>query len=325
VYLRDSAYIFQLSNDLFLTEGILQTCQAVFADLRCQTGINFWMDSVNAAPVSTPANDGINLISIQPNNAIVFSATPSGTLAVTDINSNHCSTGLTQYNNNVSYATDIDISFVANPTYQGTALGWNWWLYVTNYSSIPWQIDAPSVLTHELGHAAQLVHTLPYKTGGNNVMYPVIPPAFVQRYYDHDSNSILGINHVLSLGDTLAAASGCPSAAVIFPTDCPILQPVTCSDYIPSGIQEIAASTGFSAYLYPNPYQDNTTVHVVVSQYENFSITAYDVIGHLLMKQAIATGTSFDIPLSNFNQSAGMYLIRVSDSYSSIILKLVKL
>jgi hypothetical protein len=66
-------------------------------------------------------------------------------------------------------------------------------------------------------------------------------------------------------------------------------------------------------------------VHVDVSAYGDYTIRMYDVVGHLILEKNISTGTSFDLPLFDFKESAGMYLIQVSDSYNRITLKLIKL
>lgn len=75
----------------------------------------------------------------------------------------------------------------------------------------------------------------------------------------------------------------------------------------------------------PNPYQDNTIIHIDVSGYGDFAITIYDVVGHLIWQKNISNDLSFDVPLSGFYYSSGMYLIAVSDSHSEKILKLIKL
>ncbi len=49
------------------------------------------------------------------------------------------------------------------------------------------------------------------------------------------------------------------------------------------------------------------------------------MIGQLILQKNISSDTSFDVPLADFERSAGMYLIEVSDSHSKQILKLIKL
>jgi hypothetical protein len=61
-------------------------------------------------------------------------------------------------------------------------------------------------------------------------------------------------------------------------------------------------------------------VHVDVSHYGDFTITVYDVIGHLILQKNISSATSFDVPLSGFDFSAGLYL----DSHSFVTLKCSK-
>ena len=327
VYLRDSTYIFHLSSNLFLTSGVMESVQSIFSDLRCQTGINFWVDSTGISPVDTAnGTDHINVISMQSDTSHIWDHVALSALAITSPNSHSCSNPLPEYNNSASYATDIDITFKNPPPspYGGGGIGgWNWWLYVTSPTTGVY--DAPSVLTHELGHGALLSHALPEKSGSHNVMHPSIAPQQLRRYYHDDFNSILGVKYCLSLGSTLGTSGGCPAATPVFPSGCPTVNPTTCVDNT-NGIQEVVHSiAGFSAYLYPNPYQDNTIVHVDVSEYGNYSVTVYDVIGQLITFKSISTNTSFDVPLSGFNFSVGMYLIQVSDSHNNVVLKLIKL
>jgi hypothetical protein len=319
VYLRDTTYIFYLSSSLFLTTGVEQAVESVFADLKCQTGIDFQYGGLS--PVDTPANDGINVISMQPNSSHVFLNASSSVLAVTLPYTKHCSTGLSQYNDNASYATDIDITFRSTPPAPG--IGWNWWLYLNPLYSLVY--DAPSVLYHELGHAAMLGHALPEKPDSQNIMYPSLAMQQVQRSYDYDYNTIIGVKYTMSLGDTLGNASTCLSMIPSFPDSCPTVNPATCEDIYYTGIHEVGSSPGFNASLYPNPYQDNTIVHVDVWSYADFSITMYDVVGHIISQRNISSSIPVDIPLSDFKESAGVYLIQVSDSHTKKILKLIKL
>ena len=212
----------------------------------------------------------------------------SAALAITRKTSRFCPNGLDQYNNGAYYVTDIDITLKEQPP-APPGLGvpycsWNWYLYLT--SAMPfYEYDAATILTHEIGHAAGLSHALPKRPGGYNVMYRGVSPQLVQRGYDLDSNSIIGIKHVLSLGDTLGISGGCPSAVQEFPSGCPTVNPTSCSDFIPTGIREISSSSGFKVSLYPNPYQDNTIVHVDVSRYGDYIVIVYDLLGHQIIQR----------------------------------------
>jgi hypothetical protein len=72
-------------------------------------------------------------------------------------------------------------------------------------------------------------------------------------------------------------------------------------------------------------HQENTIIHIDLSQYSYFTISMYNMIGQLILQKNISSDTSFDVPLAYFERSAGMYLIEVSDSHSKQILKLIKL
>jgi hypothetical protein len=49
------------------------------------------------------------------------------------------------------------------------------------------------------------------------------------------------------------------------------------------------------------------------------------MIGQLILQKNISSSTSFDVPLSDFDKSAGMYVIEVSDAHNKQILKIIKL
>jgi hypothetical protein len=93
-----------------------------------------------------------------------------------------------------------------------------------------------------------------------------------------------------------------------------------------NGINDIeGVPNGFSASLYPNPYEGTTVIHIEVSEYTEFSISVYDILGREVRQINVAGSTSFDVPLSDFNESMGMYLIAVSDMHTRLILKMIKL
>jgi hypothetical protein len=93
-----------------------------------------------------------------------------------------------------------------------------------------------------------------------------------------------------------------------------------------NGINDIeGVPNGFTASLYPNPYEGTTVIHIDVSEYTEFNIAVYDMLGQVVRQTDIAGSGSFDVPLSDFNESMGMYLIEVSDIHTRLVLKMIKL
>jgi hypothetical protein len=258
-----------------------------------------------------------------PSNSSVFSNISITAEAFTNITTGGCYNNEDNYNQIANYVKEIDITIKADPPCSiSSGCYWN---YDSRYDPNFNAVDLESALTHELGHAALLCHTQPKRPGGYNVMYPGLLPGEKERLFDLDSNSILGIKHMISLGDTMAKYMCHSADTASYPPSCPTVIPTSCVDNITNGIKPISSSTGFSASLYPNPYQNSTVIHIDVSAYTDFSIDIYDVVGHLISRQNIASDTSFDVPLSDFNQSAGLYLIQIGDSHSDVVLKLIKL
>ena len=320
VYLRDTPYIFQLDSFFFYTPDARGTIVHIISEFNCYMGLNFQVDTTAPSAVDTPsATDHINLISLQPYSPRLFTNTT--VLAFTDFSGriDNCNNGLDAYNDWADNLIETDISINATPPAGRT---WRWgYSFSTNPTGS--QYDFATVLAHEMGHAAMLCHTQPQT--GFNIMYPITNPGQNNFDYSPDPDDILGVQHVLSLGQVLAV-SGCPAAEVpiVFCTGNP---PFVCTPRISSNISGIVPvkEPTFNAILYPNPYQQNTILHIDDSQYGIFSIRVYDVIGHLIGVKNVSGDGSFDIPLSDFEYSSGLYLIQVSDSNNSITLKMIKL
>jgi hypothetical protein len=319
VYLRDSTFVFQLDSALFNNADAKTEINNVMSDMSGRTGITFTLDlSAPSTATGPDPYDHINLISLQSHNNLTLFPNP-GILGFTDLSnlSTICFNDSDQYNDWGYTLNGTDITIIDTP-YHGV------WMYDQTQNAMGSQYDFYTEIQHELGHAALLCHTL--GDYGDNVMYPIINKAENVRTYVDDPDDVLGIQHMISVGSILGAASGCPA-----------LVPYGISAYTPTpacverigGINSIAevagSSSGFSASLYPNPYQDNTIIHIDVSEYGDFSISMYDMVGHMVSHQNISGATSFDVSLSDFTYSAGIYLIEVSDIHSRVVLKMVKL
>ena len=315
IYLPSTPFVFQLSPNLWSVPGALKSIRHALADINCQTGVNFQVDTTGpSTATSSVQNDGVNLISIQP-----AASLPATVLAGTLLNSRRisCYHSSAQYNNNSAYQTDIDIEIKDIPT-GGT------WLWSDSISPTASQFDFATIILHELGHGAQLTHTLYASRASGNVMYPSYPKGFAQRSFASDNNNVLGILHVLTTGQAIAAL-GCNAAATqVFPAACPTIAPSACIPYFFLGIAEAYGLNSFHATLYPNPYQDNTVVHVDVSQFSDLTVTVYDLLGQPVFQKSIQTDSSVDVSLSDLHINSGLYLIEVSDGRQKSILKLTK-
>jgi hypothetical protein len=239
-------------------------------------------------------------------------------LAFTDLRGRFqtCNNNLPQYNNEADYVLDADITY--NASYP-----WLWKDTMPSHSQISFSTD----ILHELCHAALLEHTQPQS--GTNVMYPIINAGNYYPNFSGDPDDALGIIHMLSIGRTIGASgSGCDPGRQSFYT-CPSpLTPSACSTRIntTNGIEDIPDNgSTFTASLYPNPYEGTTVVHIEVSGYADFSIIVYDLVGHVVRQINILSGTSFDVPLLGFEESAGMYMVQVSDTHTRQVLKMIKL
>jgi hypothetical protein len=180
-----------------------------------------------------------------------------------------------------------------------------------------------TVLEHELGHALLLWHTQPQS---RNIMYPAVAPNTQNRGYAGDPDIILGMRNMMYVGHILGGVSDCPNSQTNQYNCTPPAAPA-CTPRITTtnGINEVENDAGFEASVYPNPYENNTVLHIEVSQYAEFSITIYDLLGHILKQVNIASGNAFDLSLSDLKENAGMYLLEVSDSFKKKTCKLIKL
>jgi hypothetical protein len=122
-----------------------------------------------------------------------------------------------------------------------------------------------------------------------------------------------------------ATTSDCPvSGRTYSPLRLCVVSPdQSCSPHS-SGINGTGAQA-FNAYLYPNPYQDNTIVHVDANQESDFNIRVTDLIGQVVLEQSIKSAHPFDVSLSAIKAGPGVYQVEVSDSHSRREFKLIKL
>ncbi|MCW3126913.1 MAG: hypothetical protein JWO03_2571 [Bacteroidetes bacterium] len=156
-------------------------------------------------------------------------------------------------------------------------------------------------------------------------MYPATMSGYHNPNYGSDPNDLLGVINILSVGHIIGQSTGVPGKQGFYVCSSH-LTPSGCIPRIATtnGLIEIPPGSNFTASLYPNPYQENTVVHVEVMQNDNFTISMYDMIGQLIFKKNISSDMSFDVPLTDFDKSAGMYLIEVSDSHNKQTLKMIK-
>jgi hypothetical protein len=274
MFRQDTPFVFQLDTTLWNTPGVIATVEHVMADMNCQMGVNFSLDTTGPSAIDSVYPSHINLISIQPNNYPPFTGTANlAALAFTDIQegASGCAHNLPQYNNIALCVHQVNISFRAVPYYGGT---WNWSDANTPSNT---QYDFATILAHELGHAAMLGHNSPFYTG--DVMAPIVQKGYVLQNYDSDPNDIEGVYRSISIGTTIGAAGGCPHATQVFSGSCSHIAYACTPAYPDLGISPVATTTSFSASLYPNPYQNNTVIHVNVSDYSDFSISIFDVVG----------------------------------------------
>ena len=326
-YTNQSNITFKLDSALFYNNDAKVTLLIVMNDLACRTGLNFFIDP-QPATIDTPiANDGVRLISLKPFSKFDFPST--STLIVTDLTKRFqsCINGLPIYNNVADYPEDGDITIRSDPPGGCT---WNW-----NNLNIPntTQYDFLTEMEHELGHYALLCHTTP-KSGNNitNIMYYGTSPGDHIPNYGYDPDDMLGVIHILDLGTTLGTSGSCiPSMASASPGCNPgVTRPTNCVARINStninGILPISYDeSNFIATLYPNPYQQNTIIQIETPDYEDFTINVFDIVGQMVKHVSVSGSGIFDVPLSDFEKGAGIYLIEISDIHGKQIFKLIKI
>jgi len=90
------------------------------------------------------------------------------------------------------------------------------------------------------------------------------------------------------------------------------------------GIQNPASSIG-AISLYPNPSNENTIVHVGLSQNENVTLSVYDMTGALISVEnegQVAEG-DHDFNLGTMNLAKGMYFVKVTAGTSEQTMKML--
>jgi hypothetical protein len=90
------------------------------------------------------------------------------------------------------------------------------------------------------------------------------------------------------------------------------------------GINDPSSSIG-SANLYPNPSNENTSIHINLSQNENVILSVYDVTGKLMSTEnegQLAEG-AHDFNLGTMELAEGMYFVKVTAGTSELTMKMM--
>jgi hypothetical protein len=90
------------------------------------------------------------------------------------------------------------------------------------------------------------------------------------------------------------------------------------------GIENPSSSIG-AVSLYPNPSNENTNVHLVLSQNENVTISVYNIAGELISAEnegQVIQG-EHDFNLGTMNLAKGMYFVKVTAGTSEQTMKML--
>ncbi|QDA60637.1 T9SS type A sorting domain-containing protein [Hymenobacter jejuensis] len=89
-------------------------------------------------------------------------------------------------------------------------------------------------------------------------------------------------------------------------------------------VQVPAVARAFKADVFPNPYQDVVTVRFTPAGTGAVTLTAHDMLGHILFTKTIAVGEGTqDIPLPQATVlQAGVYYLTVQQGNQQQVLKM---
>ena len=193
-------YTFQYSK-IFNRNPSAKTCfERSLQNWRCSTLANFNIDRKKLATVDTCATDGINVITFDSAQKL-----PTGVLGLTYSRYDFCNNG----SGYIVFVKEVDISFSYSTNF-------NFGPGLTSSSS---QIDAQTVMTHELGHGHGLGHVI----DNNNVMHFSVAYGINRRTVD-TSGSIPGVKVMLSR--KIGGCSGIKDMTKLSAGFCALLNPI---------------------------------------------------------------------------------------------------
>jgi hypothetical protein len=90
------------------------------------------------------------------------------------------------------------------------------------------------------------------------------------------------------------------------------------------GIEDPSSSIG-AVNLFPNPANENTSVHVVLSQNENVTLSVYNIAGELISveEEGQTTQGAHDFNLGTMDLPKGMYFVKVTAGTSEQTMKML--
>jgi hypothetical protein len=93
-----------------------------------------------------------------------------------------------------------------------------------------------------------------------------------------------------------------------------------------SKIISLALTTkGFSAKVYPNPFQDNATIEIINESKSDVMIEVYNMVGKLVKRQKIEnTEGVVSLPFDINNLVSGAYQVRIISGSNTVLQKIIK-
>ena len=81
---------------------------------------------------------------------------------------------------------------------------------------------------------------------------------------------------------------------------------------------------GFSAKVYPNPFDKNLTLDILTDKKTDVQIALIDILGRQVFVQNVQNTEGGTLPLSIPNVPSGAYILKISGNQRTIVQRLIK-
>jgi hypothetical protein len=269
-------------NDSILAKDALvdDIADDAIENWRCATEIAWSLSPSSSSLLTSAANDGINLIYTDAPSQ--FDPNDLAMTILTGQRFSQCGVGGV-----IHYVRDIDIAFKDD----------NSLFFYTLTGPIPLnRYDFYATLLHELGHAHMLDHAIP---SSEKIMYPFVSTGDADRRTILADDITGGKAVIASSQNFLGSGLGCP-------------EPINTNACGPTKTVEV--KEGYTFEVYPNPFQENITVGLRLSEPQEVSLSIHDQYGRLVSFKGLGHLTSgesvFEIEMQD-SLPAGFYIVQL--------------
>jgi hypothetical protein len=190
------------------------------------------------------------------------------------------------------------------------------WQYSPTASAVGTQYDFLTYFLHEMGHNALLAHStaLSVNDASTRVMYAKRGPLpFRLQSFNGDADDIAGVVNTFQRAAYIASTGGsCVNAPAILNPTC-VVDTTNCGIGLINNIGPVRSDNPlyFEVNLYPNPSQNNVTIHIDAALYDDFQVKIFNLLGQQVIEQIAQGNTPQDFTCNTVGLASGIYMVEV--------------